>query len=100
MSNGIDDLLSGPSANKGKQTEKKKSENIQITFSHAKTTKKLLDDLVWLKTYKIDEEPLSQGDVICEALQLLADKIGYEKLRKKYADKLEKHKPKVGRKSR
>ena len=42
MSNGIDDLLSGPSANKGKQTEKKKSENIQITFSHAKTTKKLL----------------------------------------------------------
>lgn len=84
----------------GRTAPKQKSENIQITFSHEKKTKKMLDELVWLKQFVIDMEELSQGDVVRQGLELLAKEIGYEKLRKKYADKLDNYKPKVGRKSR
>ncbi|MEM6863576.1 MAG: hypothetical protein AAF575_00275 [Bacteroidota bacterium] len=108
MDDPIGDLLSpnAPKVGKGmgnagsgaQTTNREKSK--QITFSHLVSTKDLLDDLVWLKSFKIDEKDLTQGDVIREALELLAKEIDYEKLRKKYADKLDKHRPKVGRKRR
>ena len=72
----------------------KPSQNIQITFSHDKSTKTLLDELVWLKQYVIDMEDISQGDIIRQGLELLATQIEHKKLSKKHADKLENYKPK------
>ncbi len=100
----IDDLA--PSKGKtleektGAKTAKKKGNSISITVSHEKSTKQLLDELVWLKQYVIDQKAVTQGDIVREALELLGKEIGYDKLRKKYADKLADVKPKVGRKSR
>ena len=99
----IEDILPSPKGQNPKKSSgatEKKEKQITVSFSHFESTKKLLHELVWLKKFAIDLEEVSQGDIIREALELLAEKIDYEKLRKKYAKQLEKAKPRSGRKKR
>ncbi len=102
----LDDIL--PSGNKKNANTKKvasqnpleKEKHVVVNFSHAASTKKMLDELVWLKKFVVDMKEASQGDIIREGLELLAKKIGYKDLRMKYAEQLENAKPKAGRKKR
>ena len=80
--------------------ENPKSTRVQISFQSETSTLKLLNELVWLKQYTIDMEAVSQDDIVRQGLSLLADEIGYEKLRKKHAVSLDKYKPKAGRKKK
>lgn len=105
---GLDDILAGGNKNKP-ITEKKiikpvfekedsSGNQVMVNFSHDASTKKLLHDLVWLKKFVVDMKEASQGDIIKEALELLAKKIDYKSLKIKYADQLATAKPKAGRK--
>lgn len=89
--------LTDPFYSKNKSINK--SVKKTISFSHNESTKKLMTDLVWLKQFVLDRKPVSQGDIVRWGLDLVAKEIGYEKLRKKYADELDNYKPSTGRKS-
>ena len=56
-----------------------------------------MDELQWLKDRVIDLKHTTREDILLEALNLLADKVGYDKLKKKYSKQLEGAKPKRGR---
>lgn len=107
---GLDDILLGGKKNIPVNKKKKIKLNfekepslgnqVSVNFSHDASTKKLLDDIVWLKKFVVDMKEASQGDIILEALELLAKKIDYKNLRVKYAEQLASAKPKAGRKKR
>ena len=78
----------------------KKPKRVSFTITHDAETKELMDDIQWLQQYVVKKSPVSQGDVISEALELLADKIGYDKLKKEYEEDLASATITAGRKSR
>ena len=58
-----------------------------------------MDDLQWLKQFVVDKKSVSQGDVVREALDLLAKKMKYDKLKEEYAEELANATIKAGRKT-
>lgn len=73
---GLNDLLS----KKGEAPKKKK----QLTIYADVSAKEKMDNIQWLKKWVIEKKDVSQGDVFEEAINLLADHIGYDKLMKKH----------------
>ncbi|MEM7552310.1 MAG: hypothetical protein AAF363_21675 [Bacteroidota bacterium] len=83
----------------GEAPPKEKPKKVNFTISHDAGTKELLDDLQWLKQYVVDRQPVSQGDIVREALEELAKKWNYAKLKKEYAEDLANATIKIGRKT-
>lgn len=77
----------------------KKPKRVPFTVRDVASTKQLLDDLQWLKQIVVDKRPISQGDVVREALQLLAKKMNYDKLKEEYAEDLANATISAGRKT-
>lgn len=77
----------------------KKLKKVSFTVRHEADTKRLLDELQWLKQFVITKKPVSQADIIREALELLAKKMKYNTLKEKYAEELADVTIAVGRKS-
>ena len=78
------------------KTEIKENKTISLYLKEDEL--EMLDNIVWLKSYIIDMgEAYSRSNIVVEALQLLANEVGYDKLVKKYQDKLIKATPKPGR---
>lgn len=69
--------------------KKAKPKKKSFTVRGDEGTKTLLDNLQWLKQYVVTKKPISQADVVQEALELLAKEMDYEKLKKKYSADLE-----------
>jgi hypothetical protein len=67
----------------------KKPKQRAFTISHDEGTKKMLDNIQWLEQFVISRKPISQGDIIHQALQLRAKEMDYEKLIIEYAEDLE-----------
>ena len=75
-----------------------KKENKTISLYLKEDELEMLDNIVWLKSYIIDMgESYSRTNIVVEALQLLANEVGYEKLTAEYGDKLANAKPRAGR---
>ncbi len=77
----------------------KKRKRVAFTVRDWPETKELLDDLQWLKQFVVDKKSVSQGDVVREALDLLAKKMKYDKLKEEYAEELANATIKAGRKT-
>lgn len=77
-----------------------KPKKVSFTVRSDEGTKNLLDDLQWLKQYVVTKNPVSQADVVQEALELLAKEMDYGKLKKKYAADLADATISAGRKRR
>ena len=77
----------------------KKPKKVSFTVRHEAETKRLLDELQWLKQFVITKKPVSQGGIIREALELLAEQMDYDTLKNKYAGELADITVAVGRKS-
>ena len=100
----LDDLM-GNSNPKPKKEVKKVVQKItqeedkpkQFSVYAKESTIQLMDELQWLKDRVIDLKHTTREDILLEALNLLADKVGYDKLKKKYSKQLEGAKPKRGR---
>lgn len=95
---GLKGLLSTP--NKGENKNKNNPvENIDsnndpsktFTIYAKKSTIEKMNNIQWLKSKVIDLDDFTKEDIILEALNLLAEKIDYEKLTKKYKKNLEKN---------
>ncbi len=78
----------------------KKTKKISFTLRSDQDTKSLLDDLQWLMQYVITKKPVTQADVVREALTVLAKEMDYAKLKKKYAGDLAEAMVPMGRKKR
>ena len=91
---GLNSLL-----NKAEKKEEKVIENIDsnndpsktFTIYAKKSTIEKMNNIQWLKSKVIDLDDFTKEDIILEALNLLAEKIDYEKLAKKYKKNLEKN---------
>ena len=82
----------------GERVPQEKPTIVQLGVRHTKSTKTLLDEITYLHEYILDRgTPYSSGDIVRMGLDLLAEKIDYPKLSKKYRDELDKLDRKPGR---
>lgn len=72
-----------------KKPIKRKEKQKYFTARHSVSTIEMLQNIAWLKQYVIDFKKVSQGDVIREGLELLAEKMNYDKLLAEHHDKIE-----------
>ncbi len=79
--------------------KKKKAQSFTLTIKPEVI--QLFNEIQWLKTYVIDKQRQTRGDILHEALSDLAVKINHAKLIKTHSEEMEKSgiAPDVGRKS-
>lgn len=91
----------GKKENVEKNSNKKNVTAESFTLTIKPETIKKFNEIQWLKQYAIDFKRATRNDVLKQALDLLGENIGYDKLMEQYSEKMNGDiSPTVGRKSK